>query len=124
MLNFYAAWIGIFLGLCAGAIEGLFFHEDLWRGGYSSWQRRLVRLGHISFFGIGSINLAYALSLDYLGIACPYRLPSILLVIGAAAMPTVCYLSAWRKIFRHLFFIPAGSVILGVALFLYLEILR
>ena len=39
-------------------------------------------------------------------------------------MPLVCYLSAWRKPFRHLFFIPAGSVILGVASFIYLEVLR
>ena len=84
----------------------------------------MVRLGHISFFGIGFINLAYALSLDYLVISCPHRLPSSLLIIGAAAMPTVCYLAAWRKFFRHLFFIPAGSVILGVAAFIYLEILR
>jgi hypothetical protein len=124
MLNFYAAWIGIFLGLCAGAVEGLFFHDEEWRGGYSSWRRRMVRLGHISFFGIGFINLAYALSVDFLAISCPYRLPSILLIIGAAAMPTICYLSAWRKPFRHLFFIPAGSVILGVAAFIYLEIWR
>ncbi len=124
MLNFYAAWIGIFLGLCAGAFEGLFFHSEEWRGGYSSWQRRMVRLGHISFFGIGFINLAYALSIDYLVISCPYRLPSILLVTGAVTMPTVCYLSAWRKFFRHIFFIPASSVILGVAFFIYLEILK
>ena len=124
MLNFYAAWIGIFLGLCAGAVEGLFFHDDEWRGGYSSWRRRMVRLGHISFFGIGFINLAYALSVDYLVSSCPYRGPSWLLILGAVTMPLVCYLSAWRKIFRHLFFIPAGSVILGVAAFIYLEILR
>lgn len=33
-------------------------------------------------------------------------------------MPLVCYLSAARKTFRHLFFIPALSVTLGVAVFL------
>lgn len=124
MINFYAAWIGMFLGLCAGGVEGLFFHHEQWRGGYSSWRRRMVRLGHISFFGIGFINLAYALSVDYLAISTPSPIPSSLLVLGALTMPLVCYLSAARKNFRHLFFIPAGSVILGVALFLYLEVLR
>ena len=123
MINFYAAWIGIFLGLCAGAVEGLFFHDDEWRGGYSSWRRRLVRLGHVSFFGIGLINLSYALSLSYLGIDGSGGLSSVLLVVGAVSMPTVCYLSAWRKPFRHIFFIPAGSVMFGVALFLFREIL-
>ena len=124
MINFYAAWTGIFLGLLAGAVEGLFFHSEEWRGGYSSWRRRLVRLGHISFFGIGFINLFYALSIDYLAISCPSRWSSILLIVGAVSMPTICYLSAWRKLFRHLFFIPAGSVILGVGHFLFMEVLR
>lgn len=124
MINLYAAWIGIFLGLCAGALEGLYFHDEKWRGGYGTWKRRMVRLGHISFFGIGLINLAYALSLNYLGIADPLSLPSILLLIGAVSMPAVCYLSAFRKFFRHIFFIPAGSVILGVGIFLLCEVLR
>jgi hypothetical protein len=124
MLNFTAAWIGIFLGLIAGAVEGLFFADDEWRGGYSSWRRRMVRLGHISFFGLGFINLAYALSLDYLVISCPNCWPSILLVIGAVTMPLVCYLSAWRKAFRHFFFIPAGSVIIGIGHFVVMEVLR
>ncbi len=123
MLNLYAAWIGIFLGLLAGAVEGLFFHQELWRGGYSSWQRRMVRLGHVSFFGIGLINMGYALSLGPLGIELPEPLPSALLILGAATMPLVCYLSAWRKPFRHLFLVPAGSVMAGVGLFLLREVL-
>jgi len=84
----------------------------------------MVRLGHISFFGIGFINLFYALSVDYLVLSCPSRWSSVLLIIGGISMPAICYLSAWRKMFRHLFFIPAGSVILGVAHFLFLEVIR
>ena len=52
MLNFYAAWIGILLGFVAGVVLGFFFHREDWLGGYHSWRRRMVRLGHISFFGI------------------------------------------------------------------------
>jgi len=33
-------------------------------------------------------------------------------------MPLVCYASAFRPVFRHLFFVPAGSVTLSVVLFL------
>jgi len=84
----------------------------------------MVRLGHVSFFGLGFINLAYALSLDHMDIGNPNQIPSVLLIIGALTMPVVCYLSAWRKQARHLFFLPAGSVLLGIALFLYTEVLR
>jgi hypothetical protein len=111
--NLYAAWIGVFLGCAAGAAQGLWFHREAWLGGYSSWRRRMLRLGHISFFGIGIINLAFALSVDALSIETPVW-PSALLLAGAVAMPVICYLSAYREGYRRLFFIPALSVIAGV----------
>ena len=41
--------------------------------------------------------------------------PDLAMTIGAAAMPTCCFLTAWRKHpFRHLFFIPVGGVSLGI----------
>jgi hypothetical protein len=46
-------------------------------------------------------------------------LPSILLIAGAVTMPLVCYLSAWKPLFRNIFFIPAVSVTLAIALFLW-----
>jgi hypothetical protein len=29
-------------------------------------------------------------------------------------MPAVCFLAAWRPIFRHLFFVPVSCVLAGV----------
>lgn len=116
-INLYAAWIGFFLGCLAGAVPGLFFHETDWLGGYASWQRRMIRLAHVAFFGIGFLNLAFALTSRTLGIETGLRTTSALLVIGASAMPAVCYLSAWKREFRHLFFIPAASVTIGIGLF-------
>ena len=119
MINIQAAWIGFFLGCIAGAIPGLFFYGSEWLGGYHSWQRRLIRLGHISFFGIGFINLLFALTIRTLGIETGAEITSTLLLVGLVAMPTVCYLSAWKPFCRHLFVIPAGSVALGIALFVW-----
>src|SRR5206468_12363049 len=51
-LNLLAAWSGILLGFISGLVFGLFFHREGWLGGYSSFKRRLYRLGHISFFGL------------------------------------------------------------------------
>ena len=118
-INLYFAWIGILLGVLFGAGQGMFFHREDWLGGYGSWPRRMLRLGHISFFGLAFINLAFALSAGVLDLNEGLRLPSGLLVAGAVSMPLVCYLSAWRKPFRHLFFIPVLCVITGVGLFLW-----
>lgn len=116
-LHLTAAWIGIFMGFLAGAGLGLFFHRENWLGGYSSWSRRMARLGHISFFGIAFINLAYGVSLALSeSLLSPYA--SALLLCGAITMPLVCFLSAYKKPFRHLFFIPVLSLVVGTLIIL------
>jgi hypothetical protein len=125
--NLLAGWIAIFLGFLAGGLPGLFFWREDWLGGYGSWRRRLVRLAHVSFFGLGFINVGFALSVRSLGPAGDAPLlgiASALLVTGAIAMPVVCYLAAWRQAFRQLFFIPVGCAVLGVGLLLLVGGLR
>lgn len=112
-LHLYAAWLGIFMGFVAGALLGFFFHSDTWMGGYTSWSRRMARLGHISFFGIAFINFAYALSLGIPEFMIGSWYSSSLFMCGAITMPLVCFLSAYRKVFRHLFFIPVLSLVIG-----------
>ena len=116
MINISAAWIGFLLGCISGAVPGLFFHGQDWLGGYASWPRRLIRLAHLSFFGIGFLNLGMGLTGHALSIASTPA--SILMLAGAVTMPLVCYASALRPVFRHLFFIPAGSVMLSIILFI------
>jgi hypothetical protein len=123
-MNLVAAWIGFFCGCIAGVIPGLFFHSEGWLDGYASWRRRMIRLAHIAFFGIGLLNIAFVVTARALEIQSGLTLPALSLVVGAVAMPTVCYLSAWKKPFRHLFFIPASAVTIGVASFLYQISLR
>jgi hypothetical protein len=122
-VSFTAAWIGICLGCAAGAVQGLFFHREDWLGGYSSWPRRMMRLGHISLAALGLFNLAFALTAMSLGIAASLTTPAWLLLIGAITMPVLCYLTAFWKPFRHLFFIPALSVI-GAAAMIAWEVAR
>lgn len=123
MTNLVAGWVGVLFGFFAGAIEGLFFHREDWRGGYGTWRRRMTRLAHISFFGIGFINIAFGLTLIFTGIALtPFA--SVLLIVGAVAMPLVCYLSAWKDFFRHLFFIPVLSLVAGVSCLIFGGLLK
>lgn len=118
VINFYAGWIGVLCGCIAGAMQGLFFGGEDWLGGYSSWSRRMLRLGHISFFGIGFINILFALSVQALATEDIWLSP-LLLFVGAVTMPILCYLSAFKKIFRHLFFIPTLSVIVALVWYIW-----
>jgi len=117
-VNLVVGWVGIFVGLLAGTVAGLFFHDPAWLGGYDSWRRRMLRLGHIALVGTGLLNVAFALSLPAIE---PAALPlaSTLFVAGAVTMPLVCFLSAWRAGWRHLFFVPVVCLLVASGDFLY-----
>lgn len=126
-MNLLAGWISLLLGFASGAVPGLYFWREEWLGGYGSWRRRMVRLAHIAFFGLGFINLFFALTVEQFGLSTafgPLHSASWLLLTGNAAMPAVCYLSAWRLPFRHLFFIPVLSLLAGVGLLVRALVLR
>jgi hypothetical protein len=107
-LNWYAGWILILAAFITGAAIGLFFHRDDFLGGYTSFRRRLMRLGHIALAALGAINILFSISTP------PNATASVLLLIGALSMSGTCFLTAWREGFRHLFFIPVTSLLLGV----------
>ncbi len=113
-INLAVGWIAVLVGLIAGAGIGLFFHDDAWLGGYSSWSRRMVRLGHISLLGTGLLNVAFALTLQRDISIAPLPVASALLAVSVLAMPAVCFLAAWRKPFRHAFAIPVSCLIVAV----------
>ena len=103
------------LGVVAGAWIGLFFHREDWAGGYGSFRRRMLRLGHISFFGLGFINLLYGLTLSLITLHPPYiTVASTGFILGAVLMPLICFLSAWKQSFRHLFPLPVLCVLTGI----------
>jgi hypothetical protein len=112
-LNLCLGWIWITVGLISGAMMGLFFYDPAWLGGYVSWRRRMVRLGHISFLGTGLLNLAFVFTFALRESQSPPQVAAGLLVVGALTMPLVCFLSAWRDSFRYLFPIPVASLIGG-----------
>jgi len=110
-----AGWSGMLGGVVSGAALGLFFHKENWMGGYASFRRRLARLRHISFFRLGFLNLLLAFTNQL--IALPDRAASLAagaLIVAAVAMPTCCFLAAWRPSFRHLFAVPVVSVFTGI----------
>jgi len=113
-INIAAAWVSILLGVVMGAGMGIFFHGEDWLGGYGSWPRRMIRLGHISFFGVGLLNLAYAATVKYLGWSRPPEVCSQLLVVACGLMPATCFAAAIDRRWRHGFVAPVVCVLAGV----------
>lgn len=113
-VNMWAAVLAMLAGALAGAAQGMMFHREDWLGGYASWPRRMLRLGHIAFFGIGLLNIAFAGAMRMLW-SRPPVLSAYCLAAAALLMPAVCYLAAWRKPMRHLFALPVMCVLVGIA---------
>ena len=119
-LNFAAGWWLILAAFASGAVIGLGFHREEYLGGYGSFRRRLVRLGHIALAALGMLNVVYGFAPMPAGQGLMASLPGMLFLGGAISMPLVCFLSAWRKPFRHLFFIPVVQLMAAVVLVLML----
>ena len=117
--NFTTGWWLVLAAFASGAVIGLGFHREEFLGGYGSFRRRLLRLGHIALAALGLMNVLYGLSPVSLGDGTRAHLPGMLLAAGAVAMPLVCFLSAWWKPFRHVFFVPVVLLMSAVGLILY-----
>jgi hypothetical protein len=50
----------VLLAFATGAGLGLFFHRDDFLGGYNSFRRRIVRLGHIALAALGMLNVIFS----------------------------------------------------------------
>lgn len=116
-LNLVLAWLWIFLGFLSGMVLGLFFHRENWLGGYGSLKRRMYRLGHISFFGLGAVNLLFWLTLNQLAASSPYASwASWAFIVGALTMPLCCVVMAHFPKLHLIFTVPVVSLLLAGAL--------
>lgn len=113
-LNLFAGWVGTLGGVISGAVIGLFFHQEGWLQGYSSFPRRMARLGHISFWGLGFLNMMFAFSVRFAELSGIHaQVASVGFIVGLVTMPLCCFVTAWWKVFRFLFPIPVLSVLIG-----------
>jgi hypothetical protein len=112
-LNLVFAWLWIFLGFASGLYLGLHFHKENWLGGYSSFKRRMYRLGHISFFGLGAVIFIFYLTAQQWMPGGITTLASWCFIIGGITMPLCCMLMAHRAQLRMLFAVPVLSLILA-----------
>jgi hypothetical protein len=120
-LNLLFAWLWILLGFVSGMILGFFFRGDNWLGGYASFKRRMYRLGHISFFGLGAVNLLFWLTLQKIPVTGPLAgMASWFFIIGGLTMPVCCAVMAHFRKAHLIFSVPVLSLIVGGVLMLVL----
>ena len=119
-INLFLAWVGLLLGFVSGMLMGLKFHQENWLGGYTSYPRRMIRLGHISFFGLAMVNLMFYFAAQaFPAITFSVSVASWLFVVGAITMPICCGLMVISPRWRHAFAVPVLSLITGATLTLW-----
>jgi hypothetical protein len=118
-LNLLLAWIWILLGFVSGFALGVNFHEEKWLGGYASHRRRLYRLGHISFFGLGLANLMYYFTSQPFAPGSASTVAGWGFIVGAVSMPVCCVIMAHQPRFRVCFAIPVTSLIIAATITLW-----
>ena len=113
-INLTLAWLWILLGFVSGMVLGLFFRGENWLGGYASFKRRMYRLGHISFFGLGAANLLFCLTVRNFSLAgLGVGFASWAFIVGALAMPVCCVVMAHFPKAHLIFSVPVVSLITG-----------
>ena len=122
--NLLLAWLWILLGFVTGMVLGLFFHREHWLGGYGSFKRRMYRLGHISFFGLGAVNLLFCLTVQIFSLSGPLiHFASLAFIVGAIAMPVCCVVMAHFPKAHLIFAVPVVSLI-AAGILMLLEIVK
>ncbi|MCO6430283.1 MAG: hypothetical protein J5J00_05430 [Deltaproteobacteria bacterium] len=111
------AWLYVILGALSGALIGLNFQRQEWLGGYGSFRRRMLRLGHISFFGFAILNVMFGVTIELLGDRL--LIASLALLAATLMMPVLCYLTAWIERARLFFALPVAALCVCAALTLY-----
>jgi hypothetical protein len=113
-MNWYFGWGLILSAFVTGSVLGLFFYREDFLCGYTSFRRRMLRLGHIALAALGMINILYSLSPKASETSLQTQVASLGFMVGGVTMPAVCFLASWRVGFRHLFIVPVSALLLAV----------
>lgn len=113
-VNWRLGWGLILLGFLTGAAIGTRFHGEDFLGGYASFARRMLRLGHIALIALGLLNVVYGITPTSAVSHAP--LAAGCFAAGAVLMPLLCFLTAWRAWWRRLFFLPVVTLVVAATL--------
>ncbi len=107
------AWCVMFAGASWGAALGFGFHRDAWLGGYGSFRRRLLRLGHMSCFGLPFVTLFAVQHARSIELGPDVTWGCVALSASMVTMPLTCALTAVEQRWRHFFAVPVIAFLTG-----------
>jgi|SaaInl4_150m_RNA_FD_contig_21_1516141_length_898_multi_9_in_0_out_0_3 hypothetical protein len=121
-LNRAIAWASFLLGVITGMVMGLWSFDGpvptpagLTRYGETS--RRLLRLGHIAFFGLGYLNLLLAAELPTMPLDKKQkRRAAHWMNFGNVVLPILLIAAAAQPLFKYLLPIPASAIAIALAI--------
>jgi hypothetical protein len=120
--NRLVGWASLALGVAVGLVMGLWSFDGplqppAWIGEYTDTSRRLVRLGHIAFIGLGVIDIL--LERELVGSAlgrAGRRVASWSMVIGNVLLPITLFASAVYRPIKYFMAVPASAVFVALVL--------
>jgi len=118
-------WLSTCLGAGSGLILGLWsfdgpFAVPGWLGDYDQTARRLARLGHIAFFGLGILNLLMSMELRrWPSGRLSQRTASWAMNFGNIFLPLTLFASAAYRPFKYTMSVPACAVFIALLVTAY-----
>ena len=120
--NVLVGWCSLVVGAAVGMVMAFWSFDGPvpvpeWIGSYDTLSRRLLRLGHIAFFGLGILNILLAQHLPQfdLGIR-EKRLAALCMNIGNIFLPlALIAASIWHPL-KYVTSLPATSVFIALAI--------
>jgi len=128
--NVKIGWVSLAFGASTGVVLGLWSFDGPvavpeWLGGYGELSRRLARLGHIAFFGLGILNLLMARELPRLTMQPGYvSIASWAMNFGNVFLPTVLFAAAAWHPAKYVLPVPALSVTVALVMVAYSVVCR
>jgi hypothetical protein len=118
--NRVIAWTSLTLGAGTGLIMGMWSFDGpvtvpSWLGDYGETSRRLARLGHIAFFGIGMLNLFLVWELGRIRLGpVAQKWALVAMNIGNVFLPLSLFVAAAFRPLKYLMSVPATSVFVAL----------
>jgi hypothetical protein len=123
--NRRVGWVSTCVGAASGLILGLWsfdgpFAVPGWLGDYDQTARRLARLGHIAFFGLGILNILVAGELRRPSLGRFGRqVASWAMNFGNVFLPVTLFAAAAYRPFKYTMSAPAVAVFLALVVTAY-----
>lgn len=115
-------WWSLVVGVATGLVMGLWSFDGpmatpSWIGEYADTSRRLIRLGHIAFIGLGILDILLANELTRSSLDPRRRLlTSRLMVAGNVGLPIALFVAAIWRPFKYVMGVPAMCVCVAMVL--------